>query len=151
METSNEKLAHYRMRGQEVLVDFDGTLCEFNYPKLGDPRPGALAFIKWLIAQDLRPVVWSSRMSLDNGNLEEVHLQRWAIIQWLEKNGFPLLPVDDGRAGKRLALAYVDDRGVAADDDNCWRTVKERILAIKAREEAKWEEHDGEVERSNMA
>lgn len=145
MKTTNEKLDHYRHRGQEVLVDFDGTLCEFNYPKLGAPRPGALAFIKWLVEQDLRPIIWSSRMSLDNGNLDEVYLQRWSIMQWLEDNGFPRLEVDGGRAGKRLALAYVDDRGVAADDDNDWASVKTRIMTIKQREDARWREHDATV------
>ena len=55
METSKDKMDHYRERGREVLVDFDGTLCEFNYPKLGPPRDGALKFILWLISKDLRP------------------------------------------------------------------------------------------------
>ena len=142
METSKDKMDHYRERGREVLVDFDGTLCEFNYPKLGPPRDGALKFILWLISKDLRPVVWSSRMSLDNGNLDEMTTNRWAIIQWLNQHGFPLLPVDDGRAGKRLALAYVDDRGVAADSDTSWHDVKARITVIKEREDAKWEAYD---------
>lgn len=144
MKTDSQKMEHYRQRAQEVLVDFDGTLCEFNYPELGPPRDGALDFIQWLFQEDLRPVVWSSRMSLDNGNLDEIIMQRLAIIQWLEDHGFPRVFVDDGRIGKRLALAYVDDRGVAADEDNDWSKVKARILAIKEREDKRWEEYDNE-------
>ena len=142
METSREKMKHYRLRGQEVLIDFDGTLCEFNYPKLGPPRDGALDFFKWLIECGLRPVVWSSRLSLDNGSLYEMHVQRWAIIRWLKDNDFPQCEVDDGRVGKRLALAYVDDRGVAADSGTPWHAVKERVMEIYTRELEKWEAYD---------
>ena len=142
MKTTPDKMAHYRVRGQEVLVDFDGTLCEFAYPKLGAPLPGALEFIKSLIVRGLRPVIWSSRMSLDTGSVEDVRLHRQAIIMWLKKHGFPGLAVDDGRSGKRLALAYVDDRGVAAGNDVCWSEVLRRVDEIHAREEAKWATYD---------
>lgn len=145
MATSSDKMDHYRHRGQEVLIDFDGTLCEFNYPKLGEPRPGALKFVLWLISLDLRPVVWSSRISLDNGTVDEVYMQRWAIVRWLRDNGFPECPVDDGRSGKRLALAYVDDRGVACDAFTAWNDVKARIMEIKEREDAKWKDYDAQV------
>ena len=148
METSSDKMKHYRMRSQEVLIDFDGTLCEFNYPKLGPPRAGALEFFQWLVKRGLRPVVWSSRMSLDNGSLDEMSAQRWAITRWLKDNGFPACEIDDGRVGKRLALAYVDDRGVAADAGTSWFAVKERVMDIYTRELAKWEEYDERPETS---
>jgi len=147
METSSKKLAHYRVRGQEVLVDFDGTLCEFNYPKLGSPRPGAIEFLRWLVARGLKPVIWSSRMSPDNCRHAddpdaERHYQAWAIKRWLARYGFPDMEVDDGLAGKRLALAYVDDRGVAADSDTEWQVVKRRIAFIHDRETARWKDYD---------
>ena len=144
MKTDNRKMEHYRQRGREVLVDFDGTLCEFEYPELGPPREGAQDFIGWLITRGLRPVVWSSRISLDNGSVDEVALQRRAIVEWLIEHNFPPLTVDDGRSGKRLALAYVDDRGVAADSHISWFSVKARITMIQEREDKRWEEYDNE-------
>lgn len=147
MKTNEKKLAHYRVRGKEVLVDFDGTLCEFNYPKLGPPRPGAIEFLRWLVDRGLTPVIWSSRMSPDTCAQDddpdaERHYQRWAIKRWLRHYGFPDLEVDDGLTGKRLALAYVDDRGVAADHETEWATVKARIAHIHDRETERWEEYD---------
>ncbi|MCP4900922.1 MAG: hypothetical protein GY906_28475 [bacterium] len=144
MQTNAKKMEHYRRRGREVLVDFDGTLCEFNYPDLGPPRKGALEFMWWLISKGLQPVVWSSRMSLDNGNLDDVRIAKLAIAAWLIEHEFPHVEIDAGRAGKRLALAYVDDRGVAADEDNDWADVRARITEIYDREEKRWEEYDDE-------
>lgn len=147
MKVNERKMANYRRRAKEVLVDFDGTLCAFNYPKLGPPRHGALEFIQWLIEQGLTPVVWSSRLSADNCAYEqdpeyEQHIQWWAITRWLKEHGFPDLEVDQGYNGKRLALAYVDDRGVEAGELTEWSHTKAKILEIKAHEDARWEEYD---------
>ena len=145
MRTEQEQMEHYRMRAGEVLVDVDGTLTEFRYPKLGPPRPGAKEFIEWLIARGLRPVIWSSRLSKDNApHPQERYYQMWAIWKWMESNGFPVneCGFDNGDFGKRLALCYVDDRGVACDSDTSWRDVRARVTEIQDREMAKWKEYD---------
>lgn len=158
MSINERERAHYIKRGHEVLVDFDGTICEFVYPKLGRPRRGALEFLQWLIDEGLTPVVWSSRMSADNCQFTayddqtfEQHAQWWAIKQWLIAHGFPNIEVDDGRNGKRLAMAYVDDRGVAADDEESWLSVKGRILVIKEREDNRWKAYYAEANDSQSS
>lgn len=141
--THRQKMARYRQSSRDVLIDFDGTLAEFAYPKLGPPREGALEFVQWLVENELRPVIWSSRMSREHMTDSEARHQRSQIQGWLDKHGFPMAcHVDLGTFGKRLALAYLDDRGVQCDESTPWEDVKERIDYIRRREARRWEEYD---------
>ena len=139
--TQSEKYELYYQASKEVLVDFDGTLCEFAYPEFGPPRRGAKAFMEWLVARGLKPVVWSSRfcpkyISSPNERLA-IGL---AIDDWLTKHDIPCHEIDVGHNGKRLALAYVDDRGVAAGEGTTWADARKRINEIHRREVARWKE-----------
>lgn len=113
--TQAEKWDAYRDASQVVLVDFDNTLCQWAYPDMGDPIPGARYFMQTLIARGLRPVVWSSRMSPEIYTDEERAQAIEKIAAWLAKHRIPYDSIDTGESGKRLCLAYVDDRGVHAN------------------------------------
>jgi hypothetical protein len=106
-------MQRYRECSKIVLVDFDGTLCQFAYPAMGMPIPGARQFMKSLISRGLKPVVWSSRMSSDVNTEEERAQSIERIAKWLHEHRIPYDSIDTGNSGKRHCLAYVDDRGVA--------------------------------------
>ena len=142
MLTQDEKYEKYVQASQEVLVDFDGTLCEFAYPDFGKPRRGARTFMQWLVDRGLRPIVWSSRLSSLHATAEEKTAIVASIHNWLLYNGMDYYAVDTGCVGKRLALAYVDDRGVAAGEGTTWAAARARINQIYRREQARWEEYD---------
>lgn len=131
--TQAEKWNEYKRAGEEVLVDFDGTLCKFSYPDLGEPLPGARYFMKALVARGLRPVVWSSRMSPEIYTERERAEAITKIGFWLAKHKIPHYAIDTGNNGKRLCLAYVDDRGVHANGN--WDAMLRRIDRIKDRVE----------------
>ena len=109
--TRQQKMQRYRECSEIVLVDFDGTLCEFAYPAMGDPIPGARMFLKMLIARGLKPVIWSSRMSSDVNTVEERAASLSRIAEWMHLHRMPYDSIDTGNSGKRHCLAYVDDRG----------------------------------------
>lgn len=111
--TPQAKMQRYRECSKIVLVDFDGTLCEFAYPAMGQPIPGARGFMKSLIARGLQPVIWSSRMSSDVNTPEERAKSIERIAEWCKTYRIPYHSIDTGNSGKRHCLAYVDDRGVA--------------------------------------
>ena len=140
--TQSEKYTLYYQASREVLVDFDGTLCEFEYPSLGPPRRGARTFMLWLKERDLKPVVWSSRFSDSFITVHERNDLLERIHAWLVAYNIPFYEIDTGLMGKRLALAYVDDRGVAAGPGTTWAAARARINQIYRREQARWEEHD---------
>lgn len=102
----------YADANRYIYVDFDGTLCEFKYPALGEPREGAQGFMQALIALGLKPVVWSSRMSPAFYSEEARSEAAIRIGHWLVTHEIPCAGVDAGNSGKPLAFAYVDDKAV---------------------------------------
>ena len=142
MLTQDEKYEKYLQASREVLVDFDGTLCEFAYPDFGKARRGARSFMQWLHDKGLRAVVWSSRLSSAHATAEEKDSIISSMHDWLLYYSIQYYAVDTGCIGKRLALAYVDDRGVAAGEGTTWAAARARINQIYRREQVRWEEHD---------
>ena len=132
--TSDEKYGRYEAAAKIVLVDFDGSLCHFSYPNLGEPIQGARYFMKALIARGLQPVVWSSRMSPELYTEEERAASIDKIAGWLNFHDIPYHAIDTGNSGKRLCLAYVDDRGVHADGR--WDAMLRKIDHIRTNVEA---------------
>lgn len=143
MKKPNPQMEKYRQASLDVLLDFDGTLADFEYPELGEPRPGALEFVQWLVTQGLHPVIWSSRMSRSHNTESKCKSETERIRYWLNKHGFPTeCSIDGGVVGKRLALCYLDDRGVACDDSVPWPDVQARVQHIHKRESARWTIYD---------
>lgn len=136
--THAQRMKMYRNAGNCVLVDFDGTICEFRYPNLGPPIPGARDFLNTLKERGLDIVVWSSRSSAQYRTRAERVQVKKEIENWLRRNAMPFDEVDMGDVGKRLALAYVDDRGVQAGMDTPWEDVLDRIDHIHQRELRRW-------------
>jgi hypothetical protein len=133
--TQEQKWDEFRRASTVVLVDFDGTLCEFQYPDMGDPIPGAQEFMRSLFARGLQPVIWSSRMSPAIYTEEERAEAVENIACWAHRFGIPYHAIDTGASGKRLCVAYVDDRGVAARGD--WDYMLYQIDKLAASEQAK--------------
>ena len=44
-----------------IAVDFDGTIVEHMYPKIGEERPFAIETLKMLIAEQHRLILWTVR------------------------------------------------------------------------------------------
>lgn len=129
--TQDEKYVEYDRAAKEVLVDFDATLCQWAYPDMGDPEPGAKFFMKQLLHRGLRPIVWTSRMSPEIYTLDERNDTLVRIMDWLEKHEIPYHEIDTGDSGKRLALAWVDDRAVHYSGEGRWEPVLRKIDHIK--------------------
>jgi hypothetical protein len=142
--TEAEKLEEYRRAGGEVLVDMDGTLCEFKYPDMGLPVPGAREFMLALRARGLRPIIWSSRMSPEIYTEEERARAVMEIGKWAAQHGIHYYGIDTGNSGKRLCMAYVDDRGVHAGGD--WDLVLDQIDDIQERVESSLQRKRGSDE-----
>lgn len=137
--TQAEKWQRYEECAEIVLVDFDGTLCEFQYPDLGPPLPGARRFLKGLLAMGLKPVIWSSRMSSEIYTEQERADAIVKIGRWMIQHNMPFSSIDTGESGKRLCLAYVDDRGVHANGN--FDAMLMRVRSIKEGVEAKLRAH----------
>lgn len=86
-----------------IALDFDGVLHEYagwNEGRLGDPIAGARRMVEALAAQGAEVVVFSARASDAAG--------AGAIVDWLERHGFPDLPVTSSKLPEFTLI--VDDR-----------------------------------------
>lgn len=96
-----------------IAIDFDGTICQNEYPDIGDPMPLAIESIKKLKERGHDLILWTCRQGdlLDNA------------VRWCEEHGIPFdlvnehepnnLRAFDGVAGNKVfANIYIDDRNL---------------------------------------
>jgi hypothetical protein len=114
-----------------IAVDFDGTLCDHQFPEIGAVKPGARAGLALFRRMGYRVVINTCRTcshhcDIFGGHPGEPALERPRVqemIAFLDAQGMEYDEVDDGSRGKVLASVYIDDRGVFYEDN--W----ERIAA----------------------
>ena len=98
-----------------ICVDLDGVLACWRpwrgVTKFGRPIPGAVEFTRTL-ANFARVVIYSCRGNLELGDGRDEAELRELMRKWLDKHGFAYDEIWTGQ-GKPIAVAYVDDRGVA--------------------------------------
>lgn len=141
-ERKRELLEQYERQKSVIMVDVDGTLAQWAYPDLGEPMPGAIGALGRAREAGFTIGVWSSRMDRTIYTEAEVYAARRMITSWLNRNGIPYDFVDLGLGGKRLAIAYIDDRSVHLDEGlggRAWDIAMEHVHAIRNRAEQKHE------------
>lgn len=94
-----------------IAVDFDGTIVEDAYPKIGKPRIFAFETLKRLQQDGHRLILWTYR---SGSKLREA-------VDFCEDNGiefyavnasFPEEKLDDTRSRKIHADLFIDDRNI---------------------------------------
>lgn len=106
-----------------IAVDFDGTIVEHDYPRIGRERPFATATLRQLKADGHILILWTYR---EGELLDEA-------VRWCEDRGvsFHCINADDplstGASGPRKVNAdmYIDDRNVGGLPD--WGAIYEMI------------------------
>jgi hydroxymethylpyrimidine pyrophosphatase-like HAD family hydrolase len=94
-----------------IAIDFDGTIVEDAYPKIGKPRIFAFETMKRLQKDGHRLILWTYR---NGSKLDEA-------VQFCKENGitfyavnhsFPEEQYDDKVSRKIYADIYIDDRNI---------------------------------------
>ena len=109
-----------------IAVDFDGTIVEHRYPKIGEERPFAIETLKMLIRDRHQLILWSVR---EGELLDEA-------VQWCRERGVEFwavnrdYPEEDPRhnqhfSRKLKADIFIDDRNLGGLPD--WGTIYEMI------------------------
>ena len=109
-----------------IAVDFDGTIVEHRYPKIGEERPFAIETLKMLIRDRHQLILWSVR---EGELLDEA-------VQWCRERGVEFwavnrdYPEEDSRhnqhfSRKLKADIFIDDRNLGGLPD--WGTIYEMI------------------------
>lgn len=92
-------------------IDFDGTICESAFPKIGAPKEKMIAFIRRIKAAGGTVVIWTCREGETLAN----------AIKWLKEHKVPYDHVNSNPKAnfdsrKIYADYYVDDKAISADD-----------------------------------
>jgi phosphoglycolate phosphatase-like HAD superfamily hydrolase len=108
-----------------IAVDFDGTIVEHEYPKIGKPIEGAIDVLLKLQEAGHKLILWTYRYG--------EHLND--AIEYCEKNGIQLYavnasePNEEWKPGKsRLIKAdvFIDDRNIGGLVP--WKEIEKHIL-----------------------
>lgn len=94
-----------------IAIDFDGTIVEDAYPKIGKPKLFAFETLKKLQSKGFRLILWTYR---SGSKLEEA-------VQFCQKNGitfysvnssYPEEQFDTANSRKIHADIFIDDRNI---------------------------------------
>ncbi|UVP63912.1 hypothetical protein NXW33_16065 [Bacteroides fragilis] len=108
-----------------IAVDFDGTIVEHRYPKIGEEIPFATETLKILAQERHSPILWTVR---EGELLEEA-------IEWCRQRGVFFYSVNkdypeeekshNGFSRKLKADLFIDDRNLGGLPD--WGTIYQMI------------------------
>jgi len=90
-----------------VAIDFDGTIVEHKFPKIGLPLDGAIEALR-LIADTHTLIIWTCRDG-DKRDAVREWLRTWGISALINENA----PGIEGFAAQKVyADVYIDDRNL---------------------------------------
>ncbi|CAK7071996.1 MAG: hypothetical protein BACD_03404 [Bacteroides rodentium] len=108
-----------------IAVDFDGTIVEHRYPRIGEEIPFAIATLKMLIKDRHRLILWSVR---EGELLEEA-------VEWCRERGVEFYAVNrdypeeapshNGFSRKVKVDLFIDDRNLGGLPD--WGSIYRMI------------------------
>ena len=114
--------------GKIVIIDFDGTLCKFAFPKVGAIEPHVKEALELLKSKGYTIKIHSCRTATywnPGSNLERgIHIH--AILEFLKRNEIPydeliINPIMD----KPIADVYIDDRAIRYEGN--WMEIALRL------------------------
>ncbi len=94
-----------------IAIDFDGTLVENAYPKIGKPVIFAFDTLKMLQDEGHRLILWSYRHGSELDDAVEFCKQQGITFYAVNKS-FPEEELDGTQSRKILADIYIDDRNI---------------------------------------
>lgn len=94
-----------------IAVDFDGTIVEDAYPKIGKPKIFAFETLKRLQKDGHRLILWSYR---SGSRLAEAvaYCKSNGILFYAVNKSYPEEVIDDTKSRKIHADIFIDDRNV---------------------------------------
>ena len=80
-----------------IAVDFDGILCENQFPNIGPPNYAMISFVRELIDKGHELILWTSRVEWQ---LEEA-------VTWCEDHGLRFCAVNDSAPSNKEQFSTV--------------------------------------------
>lgn len=92
-----------------IAVDFDGTLCENKYPKIGEPNEQIIAYIRGMKKLGARLILWTCRSGKLLQDAVEWCSERGIVFDAVNENLPDIIEYFGGDTRKVYAHEYIDD------------------------------------------
>ncbi|WP_372650246.1 BT0820 family HAD-type phosphatase [Draconibacterium sp.] len=92
-----------------IAVDFDGTIVEHKYPKIGNELPFAIETLRALQKKGHKLILWTYRSEIELDEAVEFCKEKGLEFYAVNKN-YPEEKMNDKISRKILADLYIDDR-----------------------------------------
>lgn len=101
------------MKNGEVvlIIDFDGTICEHQFPEIGEPKEKAIEVMQALDKAGFKIVIHTCRANPSIGGQEASDKYVQEMEDWLKENKIPYDEVWRG-IGKPIGHLYIDDHAL---------------------------------------
>lgn len=117
----------------KIAVDFDGTIVEHEYPKIGREMPFAITTLKMLIEQRHQLILWTVRKGALLQEAVDWCKERGVEFYAVNKN-FPEENVDNGGGYSKInAELFIDDCNLGGLPD--WGKIYQMISENKSWED----------------
>lgn len=134
-----------------IAVDFDGTIVEHEYPKIGKPKLFAFETLKALQDRGDQLILWTYRCGKELDEAVEFCKNNGIEFYAVNKN-YPEEVYDGSLSRKILADVYIDDRNLGGfrDWSEVWQLlnpdlfdddVKSQMKNIKASKKSFWKKN----------
>ncbi|HRW62479.1 MAG TPA: hypothetical protein P5132_03275 [Bacteroidales bacterium] len=132
----------------KIAVDFDGTIVEHEYPKIGKTKLFAFETLKELQNQGHQLILWTYRAGKELDEAVEFCRKNGIEFYAVNKN-YPEEVFDDSISRKINADIYIDDKNVGGfpgwsaiwqmlNPDSYTDNVKEQIKKIPVKKKSFW-------------
>ncbi len=99
--------------GKIAIIDFDGTLCKFKFPEVGEIEPNVKKALELLKAKGYTIKIHSCRTATYWGSETERFKHYELMYGFLKKHNIPFDEIIlDSTMDKPIADVYIDDRAV---------------------------------------
>lgn len=93
-----------------IAVDFDGTLCENKWPKIGEPNKELIAYLKEQKEAGVKLILWTCRVGEILENAVKWSAEQGLIFDAINENLPEVIKFMGGDTRKIFANEYIDDR-----------------------------------------
>jgi len=122
--------AKKRESDKVLVVDFDGTIAQDNYPEIGSPLPHAKDALSSLKEAGFEIVIFTCRLTENDGRKAgETEEQKEKIEKWLKEHEIPYDRIEAGRNGKPHAKFYIDNKNIEYRGGSDWERICSKILS----------------------
>lgn len=96
-----------------IAIDFDGTLCENKYPKIGEPNMDIIDYILRCQLNGDKVILWTCRTDKILKEAIDWCLDRGLVFDAVNENLPEIIDIFGGDTRKIFANVYIDDRNVS--------------------------------------